>query len=211
VITKVIAAVAALAAGAAAFTSPALGCKGKTVLFQDNFAAPSPNWDMRPQIKIQNGAMQITPDPGRLAPTFYKARTFDRADICVDVIAPAGGDAADQGKPSLLFEGLGYDDVYFFYINVANQTAGIARLLKKKWLAPIPFRKADGIATGPGAKNTLRLTINGKYATAYINDVKFTDFLHNAHAGAGLAGLEVDGGKVAATWSFKNFKITDVP
>ena len=129
-IARVIATVVVLAAGAAALTSPAHGCKGKTVLFQDNFASINPNWDTRPQIKIQNGAMQITPDPGKLAPTFYRARTFDRADICVDVIAPTGGDAADQGKPGLMFEGLAYDDVYFFYVSVAHGTAGILRLLK---------------------------------------------------------------------------------
>ncbi len=199
--------VMAWAALAAIFAAgQAVACQGKKVLFQDNFAAVNPRWEMWNQVKVQSGAMQITATAGRIAPIFYKGEAFDKADMCVDTIVPAVSDPKNLGMPSLIFEGQAYDDFYAFYVNLANGMAGISRLL------PIPFRKADGMVTAPAATNTLRLTLNGAHATAYINGVKFTDFLINAHEGGGFAGLEVDGGQTASvTWSFKNFKVTDLP
>jgi len=203
----------ALAALAAIFAAnPAVACQGKNVLFEDNFAAVNPRWEMWNQTKIQAGAMQITAAAGHIAPIFYKGEAFDKADMCVDTIVPAVSDARNQGMPSLIFEGQAYDDFYGFYVSPANGTAAITRLLKGKWLYPIPFRKADGIVNSPGATNTLRLTLNGAHATAHINGVKFTDFLINAHEGGGFAGLEADGGQTApVTWNFKKFKVTDLP
>jgi hypothetical protein len=203
----------ASAAVAAIFAAgPAVACQGKKVLFEDKFAAVNPRWEMWNQVKVQSGAMQITAAAGHIAPIFYKGEAFDKADLCVDTIVPAASDPKNQGMPSLIFEGQAYDDFYAFYVSPANGTAAISRHLKNKWLHPIPFRNADGIATARGATNTLRLTLNGAHAAAYINGVKFTDFLINAHEGGGFAGFDVDGGQTApVTWSFKNFKITDLP
>jgi hypothetical protein len=192
--------------------SPALACKGKNVLFQDNFAEVNPRWEMWNQTKVQDGAMQITATPGHIAPIFYKGESFDKADICVDTIVPTVNDPKNQGMPSLIFEGQAYTDFYGFYVSPANGVASVTRLLNNKWLHPIPLRKADGIITNAGATNTLRITLNGAHATAYINDTKFIDFLINAHDGGGFVGLELDGGQTApVTWSFKNFKVTDLP
>jgi hypothetical protein len=203
----------AAAALAAIFAAgPAVACKGKNVLFEDDFAAVNPRWEMFNQVKVQGGAMQITATAGHIAPIFYKGEAFDKADMCVDTIVPAVGDPKNPGMPSLMFEGQAYDDFYGFYVSTAYGTAAISRHLKNKWLHPIPFRKADGIVAAPGGTNTLRLTLNGAHGTAYINSVKFTDFLINAHEGGGFAGLEVDGGQTGpVTWSFKNFKVTDLP
>lgn len=201
-----------LALAAIFAASPALACKGKNVLFQDNFSEPNPRWELFDQVKVHGGAMQITATPGHIAPIFYKGESFAAADICVDMIVPAVSDPRNLGAPSLIFEGQAYDDFYGFYAMPGNGAAGITRLLKKKWLHPIPFRKADGIVATAGGTNTLRLTLNGAHATAYINGTKFVDFLINAHEGGGFIGLEVDGGQSApVTWSFKNFKVTDLP
>jgi hypothetical protein len=193
-------------------TGPALACKGKNVLFEDNFATVNPAWELFSQTKIQNGAMQITAAPGHTAAVFYKGDAYDKADICVDTIVPNVSDPTNQGTPSLIFEGQGYDDFYAFYVSPANGIAMISRLLKNKWFQPIPARKVDGLVTKAGGTNTLRLTLNGAHATAYIDDKKFVDFLINASEGGGLIGLEVDGGATApVTWNFKNFKVTDLP
>ena len=193
--------------------SPALACKGKNVLFEDSFADTDPAWEMWDQVKIEDGAMKITATPGHVAEIFYKADTFDKADICVDTIAPdMSGDPKNLGVPALLFSGQAYDDVYFLYAAPAFGTAGVARLVKSKWLYPVPFRKLDGIKNQSGATNTLRVTINGAKATAYVNDSKLADFKINASEGGGFVGLNVDGGQGApVTWSFKNFKVTDLP
>ena len=191
---------------------PAFACKGKNVLFQDNFATVNPAWDLFNQTKIQNGAMQITATSGHIAAVFYKGDAYDKADICVDTIVPNASNPDNQGIPSLIFEGQAYDDFYAFYISPAYGIARISRLLKDKWLQPIPPRKVEGLVTKAGGKNTLRLTLNGAHASAYINDNKFVDFLINASPGGGLIGLEVDGGASApVTWDFKNFKVTDLP
>ena len=192
--------------------SPAFACKGKSVLFEDSFTSVNPAWDLFNQTKIQNGALQITATPGHIAAVFYKGDAYDKADICVDTIVPNVSDPNNQGVPSLIFEGQGYDDFYAFYVSPAFGTASISRLLKNKWLQPIPARKVDGLVTKAGGTNTLRLTLNGAHATAYVNDNKIVDFLINASEGGGLIGLEVDGGATApVTWNFKNFKVTDLP
>jgi hypothetical protein len=192
--------------------APARACEGKQILFHDNFAKVDQKWEMSGHTKIQNGAMLITAQPGHIAPIFYKGEVFDKADICVDAIVPDVSDPDNLGAPSLLFEGQGYDDFYGFYINTTYGAAAISRLLKNKWLHTIPVRKVDGIVAKPGGKNTLRLTLNGAHATAYINGNKIVDFLINASEGGGLIGLNADGGANApVTWSFKNFKVTDLP
>src|SRR6516164_1092793 len=125
----------ALAALAAIFAAnPAVACQGKNVLFEDNFAAVNPRWEMWNQVKVQNGAMQITAAAGHIAPIFYKGEAFDKADMCVDAIVPAVSDPRNQGVPSLLFEGQAYGDFYGFYVNLASKGAYISRLLKNKWL-----------------------------------------------------------------------------
>ena len=156
--------------------------------------------------------MKITAQPQHVAPIFYKGDSYAKADICVDAIVPNVSDPKNLGLASLLFEGQSYDDFYAFYVNVVDGTAAIMRLLKNKWLRPIPFRKVDGIVTQAGGKNTLRLTLNGAHATAYVNGNKVVDFLINASDGGGLVGLEVDGGETSpVTWGFKNFKVTTLP
>ena len=156
--------------------------------------------------------MKITAQPQHVAPIFYKGDSYAKADICVDAIAPNVSDPKNLGLASLLFEGQSYDDFYAFYVNVVDGTAAITRFLKNKWLRPIPFRKVDGIVAQAGGKNTLRLTLNGAHATAYVNGNKVVDFLINASDGGGLVGLEVDGGETSpVTWSFKNFKVTTLP
>jgi hypothetical protein len=192
--------------------SPAAACEGNQVLFQDSFAKVDQRWELSSHTKVQDGAMQITAQPGHIAPIFYKGEAFDKADICVDAITPEVSDGDNLGLPSLLFEGQGYDDFYAFYISTTYGTAAISHQLKNKWLHTIPFRKVDGIVAKPGGKNTLRITLNGAHATAYVNGNKIVDFLINASEGGGLVGLDTDGGANApVTWSFKNFKITGLP
>jgi len=210
-VTRKALAVAVVAAVFAA--SPALACKGKNVLFEDNFTDTDPAWEMWDQVKIDGGMMKITAMAGHVAEIFYKADTYDKADVCVDVISPdMSGDPKNLGVPAVLFSGQAYDDTYFLYAAPAYGTAGVARLLKGKWLYPVPFRKLDGMNNQSGATNTLRVTINGAHATAYVNDHKLADFKINAGEGGGFVGLNVDGGQAGpVTWSFKNFKVTDLP
>ncbi len=195
-----------------ATTGSSLACKGKNVLFEDNFAEADPAWDVFSDTKIEDGAMKITAPAGRIAPVLYKADVYDKADICVDAIVPKIDDPQkNMGSAALLFEAES-DNFYAFYVYPAYGTVTVARLFKHKWLYPVPVRKADGINSEPGAKNTLRVTLNGARATAYVNDHKIADFRINASEGGGFVGLNVDGGETSpVTWSFKNFKVTDVP
>ncbi len=193
-------------------TSPSLACKGKNVLFEDNFAEVDPAWDVWDQTKIEDGALKITATAEHSAGIFYKADSYEKADICVDAIVPDVTDPKKQGSASLLFEAQDYGDFYALYVSPAYGTVRVERLFKHKWLSPVPSRKVDGLNTQPGAKNTLRVTLNGARATAYVNDHKIADFRINATEGGGFVGLNVDGGETApATWSFKNFKVTDLP
>lgn len=189
--------------------SPALACKGKKVLFEDNFSEEDPSWDTWEGARVEGGVMRMSPQPGRIALVLYKADVFDKADICVDLKVP---DAKESSIAGLVFAAENYDNFYTFWISPVYQTAGITRLSKKRWLDPVGARKVEGMNVKVGDTNTLRLTLNGSRATAYINDKKFIDFRINEVAGGGFIGLEGDGAdKTAPVWEFTNLKVTDLP
>jgi hypothetical protein len=191
-------------------TTPAFACMGKSVLFEDKFTAAEPGWELWERISIGGGALRIRTDPGYIAPVFYKADVYDKADICFDLTIPS---LTDPEKPlaGLLFSAVDLGNFYYFWFNPTG-AIGVSRLFNKRWLSPVQPRKVEGINTASGAKNTFRLTLNGGAATVYANGEKIVDFRINATPGGGFIGFNADGGAVEGeTWVFGNLKVTDLP
>ena len=88
-------------------TSPGLACKGKNVLFEDNFAEDDPGWETWDGSKVEGGFMKMAPQPGHIATVLYKADVFEKADICVDLKVPEAKDPAIAG---LMFAAEDYDN-----------------------------------------------------------------------------------------------------
>ena len=69
-------------------SSPALACKGKTVLFEDNFTDRDPAWGSSEAVVIEKGVMKITPPPNGVGAAYYSGDLFEKGDFCVDVTIP---------------------------------------------------------------------------------------------------------------------------
>ena len=178
-------------------TSPGLACKGKKVLFEDSFAEEDPGWTVSDRAKVQGGKMVLTAPAGRISTVLYKADVYDQADICVDLKVADPKEASIGG---IMFAVEDTNNFYTFWISPMAQTAGVIRMSKGKWLDPVSARKFDGVNNQAGASNTIRLTLNGPRATAYVNDKKFIDFRINPlrrrrrrQKPAGLGILEPEG------------------
>jgi hypothetical protein len=91
-------------------------------------------------------------------------------------------------------------------------TAAIARAQERKWAFPVAWRNVPSLRTRPGARNTLRITIQGDKATAYINDQTFVTITGQAPKDGGYIGFYGESEKDHVdTWTFSNLKITDPP
>jgi 3-keto-disaccharide hydrolase len=194
---------------AALATSPALACKGKNVLFEDDFAEPDPAWGMWDAISITDGSLIIKTGASGIYSVLHEADVYDKADMCVDVTIPKYGKPGDVAA-SLLF-GAQYNgdskNYYQFWIS-PNGSVGVSRLLNGKWTNPVPSRKVEGMPTAPGSKVTMRVTLNGNRATIYVNDIKVVDFKVAPVEGGGFFGLAAEG--TGESWSFDNLKLTDL-
>jgi hypothetical protein len=189
-------------------SSPALACKGKTVLFDDNFTDPDPAWGSSENVVIGKGVMKITSDPNTGSAAFYSGDLFEKGDFCVEVTIPELKDAQDTSG-GLLFAGQDYTNWYTAMLSPVG-TVYVSRLVNGKWIQPVPAQKVEGMNTRVGGTNTLRVTLDGPRATLYVNDKKIIDF--RVSQGGGLFGLRAESeGSRTNPWTFSKVKITSVP
>jgi hypothetical protein len=202
-------------AAALSATAPAFACKGKNVLFRDNFAATDPGWGLydKNAVKIGAGSLKLAPQPKHYAFIYYRGDAYQQADACVDVTVGAGSGVPD-GDAGLVFAFEDYVGFYYFWISPKNGTAGVLQWSDAagKYLVPMAPQKVQGLGTRVGDKNTLRVAIDGTRATAYLNDRLIVQLTIKAPKEGGFFGLgaaRVD--DAPATWTFGNFTITDLP
>ena len=202
--------VAVLLVASSLAATPALACKGKSVLYRDDFRKVDPAWDRHNWFAIGSGRAQMTPDVGKALTVVLNGATFDQADLCADM---AMADPANPQKPfaGLVFWVQDYGNLYGFMVSAAG-TAAIVRAQSRKWAQAVPWRKVTNLRTRPGAVNTLRVTIEGDRATAYINDQTFVTITGQAPKDGGLIGFHGESEmNNTDTWIFSNLKITDLP
>ena len=200
--------VTAVLVAMAAASSPALACKGPTLLFTDDFKTPDPAWQAYGdwiQFGIDGGKAQLKSKPGSFALATYQGFFLDSADACVDVISPDVKDPASVNG-GLMFGGVG-NDFYVFFIR-PNGHAAVFRNQNNGWLTPVPDKMADGAKTGSNAINTLRVTWKNLAAQLYVNDKPFTT-MKTLPIVNGKFGLYAE--PEASIVQFANMKITAAP
>jgi hypothetical protein len=193
-------------------TDSAVACNGKNVLFWDNFAAVNSGWALydKDTAKISGGSLKLTPEPTRRAFIIYRADLYEKANVCVDAALREGTAEPAAAAVGLIFAWEDYVGFYYFWVSPGNGTAGVSRWSDsaRKWLEPVSPRKLEEINTTAGAKNSLRLTIDGAHVAAYVNDRPFVEIKIKAPELGGFIGLEAD---APAAATFENFMITDLP
>jgi hypothetical protein len=201
-------------AGALSIAAPAIACDGKNVLFQDNFSTANQAWGLydKSAVTFGGGSLKVTPQPKHYAFVYYRGDVYEQADVCVDATI-GGGSGLPDGDAGLLFGSEDYVGFYYFWISPKNGTAGV-RLFSdsaNKWLDPMAARKVQGLNANVGGKNTLRVTINGTRADAYLNGQKVVQLTIKPTKVGGFFGLAAGRYGDDLTWTFSNFKITDLP
>jgi hypothetical protein len=197
---------AILALGLAA--TPALACKGKTVLFEDNFKEADPAWATGEGFAIDFGAAKIGVKPNGGLTSLYGGSLFEDADMCLEVTVPEAKQPTFTAG-GIVFWALNYGNYYGLFIDAAGDAA-IIRLQNGKWLYPVSWRKFDGIKAGAGQVNTLRVTLKGNTGIGYINDKQFAAFKGMPPANGSQFGLHGESeADLVNTWSFSNIKITE--
>jgi hypothetical protein len=202
-------------AGLLAAAVPASGCKGRNVYFSDNFNVTDPGWGLydKTTVAVGNGQLRLTPTPQHYAFIYYRGDVYDQADVCVDAIAQ-GASGPPDGDGGLIFADEDYIGFYYFWISPKNKTAGIRQWSNSanKYLQPVAPQIVTQLNTVAGAKNTLRITVNGGQTTAYINDRVFVSLAIKPTEVGGFFGLGAARINAnPASWAFTNFKMTDLP
>jgi len=196
-----------LAAGLAA--TPALACKGKTVVFEDNFKDADPAWASGEGFAIDFGQAKIAVKPNGGLTSLYGGSLFADVDMCVDVTIPEAKQPTYTAG-GIVFWAQDYGNYYGLFIDAAGD-ASVIRLQNGKWLYPVSWRKTDAVKPGAGQVNTLRVVLKGNTGTAYINDKQFTLFKGMPPANGSQFGLHGESeADRTNTWSFSNVKITDL-
>ena len=205
-------------AAALSVTAPALACKGKTVLFRDNFTSTDPGWGLydKSTVAIGGGTLKLTPQPKHYAFIYYRGDVYQQADVCVTAAfaGQPGQSGLPDGDEGIVFGSEDYIGFYYFWISPKNGTAGVRQwsAAAGKYLIPMPPKKVPGLNTDVGAKNALRVVVDGTRATAYLNDRQLIELTMKPSKVGGIFGLgaaRVDDAPV--TWTFDSFKITDLP
>jgi hypothetical protein len=109
----------------------------------------------------------------------------------------------------IIFWAQDYDNLYSLQV-APNGAASVSRIVKGKWIDPVPFRKFNAVKTGAGAKNELRVTTSGNSIIAYINGEKFASVRGQLPDGGGAVGLYAQSEKnTRDTWKFIGLKVTE--
>lgn len=184
--------------------TPAQACTGK-LLFRDDFKTVNPRWQVWEWAKIGGGAATITPETSRIAPILLLGDVYEKADICIDVIAPAS-DKPDGLLGGLIFAAKDYGEFHLYW-GSPNGKVGVVHLSRKTWHHTVRARPVPSLRVAAGETNTLRLRLDGPRGTLFVNDTKVIDFRLNHLPGGGHVGLMGEGG---GKWTFRNLRIGEL-
>ena len=177
----------------------------KDPLFSDHFDTLQTSWGAFENYKVDNGEFLITPPAGYNTSALNTASLYDDIDLCVEMKMRAPVEQGTCG--SLIIWAEDYDNYYSFQVMNDGQ-ASFWRRQRGKWLNQIPWQTADGLNTGAGAVNQLRVTTKGGTAKLFINGKLFKDVTGQPPTGGQEIGmLACAGEKQAAAVSFDNLVV----
>ncbi len=189
----------------------ASGCSGK-VLLSDDFKQVDDSWGAEPgKVAVEDHKVKVKADAGGGYGFTYAGQKFGDADYCVTVQSP--NNLKDVNSSASL-AGLIFwrkDDDNAIQILVApNGTAGLARGVNGEWSTPVAFHPVNAVKKGAGAKNALRVSINGNSIIVYINGQKFASVRAQPPEGGGEVGFWAQSANDCRdTWKFFDLKVTE--
>lgn len=195
-----------------ALTAAADPCPG-TVILQNQFAAPSPNWDTSANANskpaLQNGQYVVTFLTQNTARSVqYQGDVYGDINLCVTVSTPTTDKPVDQ-VAGLIFWATDGSSYYLLMINPIIGQWQVSHLTGGRWLYPSPFQASTAIKTGVGTSNALQVQLRGTTATIFINGTQVGTVAGNAPTGGGLVGFFAQSASTAtSTWLFSDFSLS---
>jgi hypothetical protein len=190
--------------------SPALACKGNEEIFSDDFTEDTGFWTKADWITIGGGSMELKLPSGYMGTAGYRGDVPKDFDLCFDVTypqmkAPAG---MALGGIDLWFKD--HDNKHAI-ITAPIGIIGAGRMANGKFTPLAPFRPFPSLKTGPGQKNTLRVTVKGNSVTLYANDQRVSTFRATPIEGDIFGFHATSEQDNVNAWKFSNLKITNAP
>ncbi len=194
--------------------SPAAACGGGSVYLEGAFKTGEMGWgDADAQFQVSGSEATFAPQPGTQTARWNASLSVDDADACVTLTMPANVADTSRTYAGLLFWVTGKDDFYEFVV-APNGFFSIARKVRGGLVAvpPIPWTKTEALKLGAGAKNTLRLVLEGQIVTASINGAEVARLRAQAPGVPSHIGLvSASAPDATNSWQLSDLKITNVP
>jgi hypothetical protein len=158
--------VAGLAAAAIVFvTHPVLACNGSTDVFEENFDSDDSPFGDLDDTQYGEGKFVVMPQKGKFIRGYLPDSVADDVDICVTIKITKETEKETLG--GIVFWS---DASESYYFGIGHGVFRVPRLANNKWQNDTVNFKA--IKYTKDGENVLRLTIQGREATGYVNDQK---------------------------------------
>ena len=187
-------------------------CPG-TVILQNQFAAPNPNWstaaDTTSKPALQNGQYVVTfLTQNTTRSVLYQGDVYGDINLCVTLSTPATDKAIDQ-VAGLVFWATDYTSYYLLLINPIAGQWEVLHLAGGRYLSPSPYQPSTAIKTGVGAANALQVQMRGTTATIIINGTTVGTVSGVAPTGGGQVGLYCQSASTAtSTWQISDWSLS---
>jgi hypothetical protein len=171
----------------------------KFAAWDRGWGIPDANWS------VKDGKLRITPSPNSSTLLINQTRGFKDAEVAVDVAMSKGEDLGQLG--GLIFWAKGYSDCYAMVISADGKFA-VGRKLVGRWINPIAKTASTAVKTGIGQINKLRIRIQGKLLTAYINEIQVATLVGEPPQSDGFVGLYGESAETSQNiWDFTNVTV----
>ena len=180
--------VAALALGGELAATEATACGNGKVIFEDKFETLDPSWGNVTDLKkVENGALVLTPEPGKSVWGISESDYYTDAAICVDATVTNG--LPEEAYHSIVFWFQDTSNFYEFALWPSGKYR-VERWSKGKILYPISLTDVPELKKGLGQTNSLEVETKGNMATLYVNGTKIAEFKGRPPEGGGKVGLD---------------------
>ncbi len=202
---------AVAAALVAASVTAADACEGSRALFADQFTtALDPSWGTYgPELKVENGAMVIRPDPATVYWQTNDLADYQSVDACTDVVFLDSG-VGDEVLAGLVFWYVDDDNFSVVQVDAAGHASFFQRI-GGVWMETIPWAETPLVPQGDGKPVRLRVVARGSVGAIYIGDRKLTDVTPGMTlppAGTKVGVIAGSATKSVSTIAFDNFALT---
>jgi hypothetical protein len=195
-----------------ALTAAADPCPGSVIL-QNQFAAPNPNWDAtasaNSKATLQNGQYVVNflnQNTARIE--LYQGDVYGDVNLCVTVSTPATDKSVDQ-MAGLAFWATDYTSYYLLLVSPVTGQWEVLHLAGGRYLSPSPFQASTAIKTGMGAANSLQVQMRGTTATIIINGTTVGTVSGASPTGGGQVGFYAQASSTAVgTWQISDFSLS---